>query len=79
MDMASIFLKKKKKRAAFTKYPVLLFCRACNHVKISEIGVSKVAKYSLKLFSAICFNCVCHILYVWLSGSTIYNLIYPSG
>lgn len=54
----------KKKWAAFTKYPVLLFCRACNHVKIFEIGVSKVAKYSLKLFSAICFNCVCHILYV---------------
>lgn len=28
-----------------------------------EIGVSKVAKYSLKVLSAICLNCVCHILY----------------
>lgn len=60
MDMTSIFL---KKWAAFTKYPVLLLCRACNHVKISEIGVSKVAKYSLKVLSAICLNCVCYILY----------------
>lgn len=53
----------KKKWAAFTKYPVLLLHRACNHVKISETGVSKVDKYCLKLLSAICFNCVCYILY----------------
>lgn len=33
-----------KNLVKFTKYPILLSIQICNHVNISEIGISKVAK-----------------------------------